>query len=152
MQFFFQNVRNEILEMFKCNLKITRVAFWINSKRSNRDKSNKLMIFLFCHCCLSFLWCRYWRSLMPWNSTSWSRLKSAIQIQLALYPWDPFLIVLVIALKNNILRFCSKLSIDFKTCCLLFSSRTPLPTRLAVLEIFAYPRNKCVICGSELNL
>ena len=78
MQFFLQNVRNKIikiLKMFKYNMKFTRAACWINSKISNTGKNTTLMIFLFCHYCWLLLWCNYWRSLMLWNSTSWSRLK-----------------------------------------------------------------------------
>ena len=41
--------------------------------------------------------------------------------------------------------------IDFKTCYLLLSPWTPLPTRLVLLEIFAYPSNKSIIYGPELN-
>ena len=78
--------------MFKYNMESIRAASWINSKISNRDKNTTLMIFLFCNYCWSLLWCNYWRSLMLWNSTSWSRLKLTVQIQLALYLCDPFLI------------------------------------------------------------
>ena len=93
IHFFFQNVQNEILKLFKYNMKFTRAASWINSEIRNRDKNTTLMIFLFCHCCWSLLCCNYWRSLMQWNSTSWSRLKLTVEImQLALYPCDPFLI------------------------------------------------------------
>ena len=83
---FIQNVQKEIskfLEMFENNMKFPREACWINSNISNRDKNTTLMIFLFCHHCWSLLWSNYWRSLMLWNSTSWSRLKVALQIQLA---------------------------------------------------------------------
>ena len=47
MQFFLQNVQNEIF----------RAASWINSKISNRGKNSTLKIFLFCHYCWSLLWC-----------------------------------------------------------------------------------------------
>ena len=50
------------------------------------------MIFLFCHCCWSLLWCNYWRSLMLLNSKSLSHLKVTVQIQLTLHPCDSFLI------------------------------------------------------------
>ena len=52
MQFFLQNVPNEIFKIFKMfenNMKFTRAAYWINSKISNRDKNTTLIIFLFCH-------------------------------------------------------------------------------------------------------
>ena len=70
-------------------MKLTRAACWINSKISNKDKNNTLMIYLFCRYCLS-LCCNHWRSLIQWKSTSWSRL--TVQIKLALYPCDLFLI------------------------------------------------------------
>ena len=92
MQFFLQNVRNEIfkiLKMLKYNMKFTRTACWINSKISNWDK-NTTLIFLFCYYWWSLLWCNYWKSQMLWSSTSWSRLKLTVQIQLDLYPWDSF--------------------------------------------------------------
>ena len=50
MQFFLQNFPNEIFKMFKMfenNLKLTRAAFWINSKVSDIDKNITLIIFLF---------------------------------------------------------------------------------------------------------
>ena len=91
MQFFLQNVQNKIfkiLKIFKYNMKFTRAACWISSKISNRDENTALIIFLF----WSSLWCHYGRSLMLWNSTSWSRLKLTVQIQLAFYQCDSFLI------------------------------------------------------------
>ena len=66
MQFFLQNVSNEISEifkMFKNNMNFTRASCWINSKISNRDKNNTLIIYLICHYCWSLLWCDYWKSL-----------------------------------------------------------------------------------------
>ena len=95
MQFFFQNDQNvilKILRMFKNNMKFTISACWINSEISNRYKSFKLMILLYCLYCWPLLWCNYWRSLMMWNSTSWSRLNLPVQIQIALHPCDLFLI------------------------------------------------------------
>ena len=88
-QFFPENVENE---MFKYNIKFTRAACWINSKMSNRNKNTTLIIFLFCRYYWLISRCNYWRSLMLWNSTSWIRLKLTVQIQLVLYPCDPFLI------------------------------------------------------------
>ena len=99
MQFFLHSAQNEILKllkMFKSNMKFTRAACWINSK-----VSNVLIIFLFYHYCWSFLCCKvniemvygvYWRSLLLWNSFSWSCLKLAVQMQLALYLCDSFTI------------------------------------------------------------
>ena len=66
MQFFLQNVPNEIFKIFKMfenNMKFTRATCWINSKISDRDQNTKLTIFLFCHCCWLLLWCSYWKSL-----------------------------------------------------------------------------------------
>ena len=66
MQFFLQNIQNEIFKiskMFKSNVKFTRPAYLINSKISNRNKNTMLMVFLFCHCCWSLLWWNYWKSL-----------------------------------------------------------------------------------------
>ena len=65
-QFFLGNVQNEIFKIFKMfenNMKFTRAACWINSKKSNRDKHTTLIMFLFCHYCWSLLWCNYWKSL-----------------------------------------------------------------------------------------
>ena len=93
--FFPRNVQNEtfkILKMLKNDMKFAREALWINSNISNRDKNTTLVIFLFCHYCWSLSWWTYWRSLMLWNSTSWSRLKLAVQIQLSFHPCNPFLI------------------------------------------------------------
>ena len=59
----FQNETFKIFKMFKNNMKFIRVACWINSKISKRDKSNALVIFLFCHYCWSLLWCNYWKFL-----------------------------------------------------------------------------------------
>ena len=95
MQFLLHNIQHkdfQILKMFKYTMKFIRAAHWTNSGISNKDKNTTLMIFLFCNYCWSLLWCNYWRSLMLWNSTSWSRLKLTVQIQLALYLCDPFLI------------------------------------------------------------
>ena len=92
LQFFLQNEILKILKMFKYNMKFNRTACLINSKISNIDKNNTLRISLFCHYYWSLLRCNYWTSLMQWNSSSWSRLKMTVQIQLALYPCDPFLI------------------------------------------------------------
>ena len=66
MQFFLQNVPNEIFKIFKMlenNIKFIRAACWINSKISKRYKNTTLITFLFCHCCWSILWCNYWKSL-----------------------------------------------------------------------------------------
>ena len=49
--------------MFGNNIKFTRAVCWIDSKLSNRDKNFTLIIFVFCHCCWSLLWCYYWKSL-----------------------------------------------------------------------------------------
>ena len=83
--------------------------------------------------------------LMLWNSTSWSRLKLTVQIQLALHPCDPFLINnrimigkivekcfavwnviqnVLMTLKPNIYCFC-----------------------LVIYVTFAYPSNKRIIDG-----
>ena len=91
MHFFPSKCLTTFINMF-INMKFIRVAYWINSEISNRDKNTTLMIFLFCNYCWSLLWCNYWRSLMLWNSTSWSRLKLTVQIQLALNLCNPFLI------------------------------------------------------------
>ena len=46
----------------------------------------------------------------------------------------------------------SKRFIDFKFCYILLSPWTALPRRLILFEIFAYPSNKRVIYGPEMNL
>ena len=110
MQFFLQNVPNETFKFFKMfenNIKFTRAACWINMVIDN-----------FGHC-YDEIQKYYWKYLMLWNSTSWSRLKLTVQIQLALHPCDPFLIsnrnMTGILLKNNIFVECdSKCFIDFK--------------------------------------
>ena len=66
MQFFLQNVPNEIFKIFKMfenNVKFTRAACWINSKITNRDKNTTPIKFLFCHYYWALLWCHYWKSL-----------------------------------------------------------------------------------------
>ena len=158
MRFFLQNVQNEIvniLKMFKNNMKSTRAACWVNLKINNRDKNTALLIFLFCHYCLSLLWWNYWRFLMLWNTTSWCRLKLTIQIQLSLHPCDP----LFMNMTGNSVEKCFavlnvklQVKLRFKSCYLLLSPWTPLLTRLVLLEIFAYPSNKRVIYGLLLNL
>ena len=63
---FLQNVEYEIFKIFKTfrnNMKFTRAAYWINSKKRNSDKNTTLIIFLSCHYCWSLLWCNYWKSL-----------------------------------------------------------------------------------------
>ena len=78
MQFFLQNVQNvifKILKMFR-----------------NKVKNTTLMILLFCHYFWSLLCWNYWRYLMLWDSTSWSRLKLLVEIQSLLHPCDTFLI------------------------------------------------------------
>ena len=82
----------KILRMFKYNMKFIRAPCWINSKISSRDQNTTFMIFLFCNYCWSSLWCNYWRSLMLWNSLTWSHLKLTVKIQLAIYLCNPFLI------------------------------------------------------------
>ena len=65
IEFFLQNVLNEIFKIFKMfenNMEFTRAAYWINSKISNRNKNTALIIFLFSHYCCSLLWCNYWKS------------------------------------------------------------------------------------------
>ena len=66
MEFFLQNVQNEIFKIFKVfknSMKFSRAACWINSIKINRCKSTILIIFLFCHYCWSLLWCNFWKSL-----------------------------------------------------------------------------------------
>ena len=109
-----------------------------------------LIIFLFCHCYWSLLWYNYWRSLMLRKSTSWSRLKLTVQIQLALHSCNPFLInnrnmtgniiekkcFVVLNVKLYVkLRF--KAFFHFKTCYIRFSPRTPLQTPY-------FARNFCI--------
>ena len=61
-----------------------------------------LMIFVCCYYFCSLLWCNYWRSVILWNSTFWSRLTWAVQIQLAHHPFDPFLINNLIMTSNSV--------------------------------------------------
>ena len=106
-----------LLKMSKNNMKLTSTACWINSKISNRENSTILMIFLCSHNYWSLLWCNYWRSLILWNSTSWSHLKFTVQIQLAVYPYDLFLIInwwLVIVLKNSFMVLNVKLQVKIR--------------------------------------
>ena len=69
----FQNETFKIFKMFKNNMKFIRVACWINSKISKRDKSDALIIFLFCHYCWSLLWCNYWKFLQSGSHISLQR-------------------------------------------------------------------------------
>ena len=62
MQFFLQNIQNEIfkiLKMFRYDMKFTKEACYIISKISNRDKNTTLKIFLFSHFYWSLLWYNY---------------------------------------------------------------------------------------------
>ena len=163
MQYSFQNEIFKILKMFKGNMEFSRATCWINSKLSNKDKNATLMIFLFCDYCWSLLWCNYWRCLMLWNSTCWSHLKLTVQINTAcsLSMQPIFTIWLVIVLKNSVLlcwilnckqNLDSKCFIDSKTCYILLSLWIPLPARLVLLKILAYPSSKRVIYGPQLNL
>ena len=76
---------------FKATWNSPEAACWINSKISNRDNNITLMIILWCHYYWSLL-CNYWRPIMLWNSTSWSRLKLTVQVKLFFSPCDPFLV------------------------------------------------------------
>ena len=84
MQFFLQNVPNEIFKILKMSSeqKFIRAACWINSKISNRDKNTTFMTFLFCHYCWSLLWWNYWKSLK-----SGSHHQKTL---LYLFQWKPF--------------------------------------------------------------
>ena len=99
--FFLQNVQKEISKILEYHFRkqteihqrsLLKKAQKKQLKKSNRDKSTTLMIFLFCHYCWSLFWQNYWRSFMLWNSYSWSHLKLTAQIQLAVLPCDSFLI------------------------------------------------------------
>ena len=97
MQFFFQNLKSnlfKILKMFKYNMNFTREACWMNSKKKQQRQKHHThgILILSLLLCWSLLWRNYWRSLMLWNSTSWSWLNLTVQLQLVLYPYDPFLI------------------------------------------------------------
>ena len=94
------------LKMSKNNMKLTSTACWINSKISNRENSTTLMIFLCSHYYWSLLWYNYWRSLILWNSTSWSHLKFTVQIQLAVYPYDLLLIINYNMTGNSVEKHC----------------------------------------------
>ena len=79
MQFFLQNIQNEIFKifkMFKNNMKFTRAACWFNSKISNRDKNTAFIILLFV-----LYWCNYWKSLKSDSHLSDSK---------KLLQWKPF--------------------------------------------------------------
>ena len=131
----------KILKMFNYNMEFMRAVSWVNS--SNRDKNTALMIFLLWNYCWSLLWCNYWRSLILWNSTSWSRIKLTVQIQLALYLCDPFLINNRNMVRDSVEKCFVVLNVKlevkprFKTffwlqnlCYLLLSPLTSLPNRL----------------------
>ena len=147
--------------MFKNNLKFTRTACWINSKISNRGSNTTFMIFMYCHCCCSLLWGSYWRSLMLWNSTSWSYLKLTVQIQLALHPCDPFVITNCSMTDISVKNYCFVVlnvkllgKLRFKMFCwllkLLYIALTLNTTTNTAC--FAYSSKKCVVYGPELNL
>ena len=77
---------------------------------------------------------------MLWNSTSWSRLKLTVQIQLAFHPCDPFLmnnrnmtgniVEKCFAVWNVIQNVLLILKPNLNCCCLI------------ICVIFAYPSNK----------
>ena len=89
-------------------------------------------------------------SLMLWNSISWSRLKLTVHIQLALHLCDPFLI-------NNrnttdsIVEKCFAEWNVIQGTLLTLKPNTYCFCRILCL-IFAYPSNKRIIYGTELNL
>ena len=66
-----------------------------------------LMIFVCCYYFCSLLWGNYWRSVILWNSTFWSRLTWAVHMQLAHHPFDPFLINNLIMTGNSVEKHCS---------------------------------------------
>ena len=101
------------------------------------------MIFIWCHYCWSLLWWNYWRSLLLWKSTSWSRLKLAVQIQLALHWCNPLLINNRNMNGNSVESYCFivlnvelQVKLRFKTfywllnCYILFPPWTPLSIQL----------------------
>ena len=89
--------------------------------------------------------------LMLWNSTSWSLLKLSVQIQLSLYPCDPFLI-------NNCNRTGNIVESNFLLCGMWFKTFYWLQNLLytafvlSFWVIFAYPSNKVIIYGPGLDL
>ena len=113
------------------------------------------------------LWGYYWRSLMLWKSTSWSHLKLTVQIQLALHPCDPFLINNCNMIGNSVGNYCFavlnvKLQVKrrfkmfywlLKLLYTAFALNTTANTAdLFCFKFFAYPSNRRVIYGPELNL
>ena len=96
---------------------------------------------------------------MLWNSTFWNHLKLTVQLQLALYPYNPFLVDNRNMTSNSVEKYFALwnviqnvLLILKPNLAIMLLPGTPLPTRLLLLKIFAYPSNKCIICGPELNL
>ena len=110
------------------------------------------MIFLCCHNCCSLLQGNYRGPLILWNSTSWSRLKLTVQIQLGFYPWDSFLINNCSMIGNSFENYCFvvlSVKLQFK---LKFKMFCWLSKRIVLLESFTYPSNNRVIYRPELNL
>ena len=113
MQFFLQNLQNEIFKIFKIfknNMKFTRAACWNNSKISNRDKNTTLIVFLFCHYCWSLLWCNYWRSLKS-DSHHQKTLRFLLQ-------WKPFKNhekCFLFQIKNSLFSRYINFCVDFLT-------------------------------------
>ena len=106
---FFENIKNvqselfEIFKMSKNDLKFTIATCWINSEISNRSNSTTLDILM-----LSLLLTIIILQLLKvFNDfTSWSHLKSTVQIHLALYPFDPFFINNLNVTANNVEKHC----------------------------------------------
>lgn len=138
-------------------IKFTRATCWIVSKISNSGNNIKLL-FLCCHYC-GWLLCRnYWKYLTLWNSTSWSWLKLIFHIQFTIYLCDPYLINNCIVTGSSVgklwpvlLNIKLKVKLRFGTFCwllecyILFLPWTPVPVRLVLLQLSAYPSNKRAI-------
>ena len=76
MQFFLQNVQNEIFKifrMFKSNMKFIRVACWINCKISNRDKTTTLTKYSYFVTIVGHYYCVIIESLQQSQTTTFQK-------------------------------------------------------------------------------
>ena len=141
-------------------MKFTRAGSWINSKISNRDAKTQHSWYLILPLLLVIIMIEL---LKVFDCVELLFLKSLkVQIKLALQLCNPFLIKNYNMNGNSVGKECSpvlnvKLKVklrfkafNFESCYILLSPT--LWTRLALLEIFAYPSIKRIIYKPELNL
>ena len=86
---------------------------------------------------------------MLWNSSSWSRLKLTVQVQLAFHPCDPFLLHNRDMIGNIVEKQCFAVWNVIQNV-LLTSKPNICCFCLIICVIFADPSNKPIIYGPQL--